>query len=191
RRMPWDDPAAPLAESLMVARWPSPPEAWIDETTETRFGTFLAVVGAIREIRARQNVPPKTRVKVVIRAARETAALLEPMQAAIASMAVAEITALGPEATGAAGAATANVLGCDIFVDLADLIDVGAEIARLTKENEKLAGFIAAKRAKLADGTFASKAPPAVVEKERAQLADLEEKLAKGQSTLAALQARP
>jgi valyl-tRNA synthetase len=179
RRMPWD--AAAPAASIMVAAWPAPPASWVDDRT----------VGAIREIRARQNVPPKTRVKVVIRAARETAALLEPMQAAIASMAVAEITALGPEATGAAGAATANVLGCDIFVDLADLIDVGAEIARLTKENEKLAGFIAAKRAKLADGTFASKAPPAVVEKERAQLADLEEKLAKGQSTLAALQARP
>ena len=189
RRMPWD--AAAPAASIMVAAWPAPPASWVDDRTETQFGTFLAVVGAIREIRARQNVPPKTRVKVVIRAARETAALLEPMQAAIASMAVAEITALGPEATGAAGAATANVLGCDIFVDLADLIDVGAEIARLTKENEKLAGFIAAKRAKLADGTFASKAPPAVVEKERAQLADLEEKLAKGQSTLAALQARP
>jgi valyl-tRNA synthetase len=188
RRMPWDG-AAP-AKSIMVSAWPAPPASWVDDRTETQFGTFLAVVGAIREIRARQNVPPKTRVKVAIRAPRETAALLDPMQAAIASMAVAEITAAGPEANGAAGAATANVLGCDVFVDLADLIDVGAEITRLTKENEKLAGFIAAKQAKLADGTFAAKAPPAVVEKERAQLAELEEKLAKGQATLAELQAR-
>jgi valyl-tRNA synthetase len=188
RRMPWDG-AAP-AKSIMVAAWPAPPASWVDDRTETQFGTFLAVVGAIREIRARQNVPPKTRVKVAIRAPRETAALLDPMQAAIASMAVAEITAAGPEANGAAGAATANVLGCDVFVDLADLIDVGAEITRLTKENEKLAGFITAKQAKLADGTFAAKAPPAVVEKERAQLAELEEKLAKGQATLAELRAR-
>jgi valyl-tRNA synthetase len=188
RRIPWDG-AAP-AKSIMVAAWPAPPASWVDSRTETQFGTFLAVVGAIREIRARQNVPPKTRVKVAIRAPQETAALLEPMQAAIASMAVAEITAAGPEAAGAPGAATANVLGCDVFVDLADLIDVGAEIARLAKENEKVAGFIAAKQAKLADGTFASKAPPAVVEKERAQLAELEEKLAKGTATLAALRTR-
>ena len=188
RRMPWDSESP--APSIMVAAWPAPPATWVDDRTETQFGTFLAVVGAIREIRARQNVPPKTRVKVAIRAPRETAALLEPMQAAIASMAVAEITASGPEASGAAAAATANVLGCDVFVDLADLIDVGAEITRLTKENEKLTGFIAAKRAKLADGTFAAKAPPAVVEKERAQLAELEEKLVKGQATLAELRVR-
>jgi valyl-tRNA synthetase len=188
RRMPWD--IAVPAKSIMVAAWPAPPATWVDNRTETQFGTFLAVVGAIREIRARQNVPPKTRVRVAIRAARETAALLDPMQAAIASMAVAEITAAGPEANGAAGAATANVLGCDVFVDLAGLIDVGAEIARLTKENKKLAGFIAAKQSKLADGTFAAKAPPAVVEKEQVQLAELEEKLAKGQATLAELRAR-
>ena len=188
RRMPWDRDG--LAASIMVAAWPAPPAAWVDERTETRFGTFLGVVGAIREIRSRQNVPPKTRVKVAIKASRDAADLLAPMHPAIGSMAVAEITSAGPDAAGAAGAATASVLGCDVFVDLADLIDVAAEIARLTKENEKLAGFITAKKAKLADEKFAAKAPPAVVEKERAQLAELEEKLAKGQATLADLQAR-
>jgi len=103
---------------------------------------------------------------------------------------VTEITASGPDAAGATGAATANVLGCDLFVDLADLIDVGAEIARLAKENEKTAGFIAAKRAKLADEKFAAKAPPAVVQKEREQLAELEAKLAKTIATLAELESR-
>jgi valyl-tRNA synthetase len=102
-------------------------------------------------------------------------------------MAVAEITAAGPDATGAAGAATATVAGCDVFVDLADLIDVGAEIVRLTKENEKTAGFIKAKQAKLADEKFSAKAPAPVVQKEREQLAELEAKLAKGLETLAAL----
>ena len=82
------------------------------------------------------------------------------------------------------------MLGCDVFVDLAGLIDVGAEIARLEKENGKTAGFIAAKQKKLADEKFVGKAPAAVVEKERAQLAELEDKLAKDQATLAALQAR-
>jgi len=79
-----------------------------------------------------------------------------------------------------AGAAVASVLGCDVFVDLADLIDVGAEIARLEKENQKTAGFIAAKKKKLADETFSAKAPAAVVQKEREALAELESKLAKG-----------
>ena len=188
RRMPWD--AGDLAPSIMVARWPEPPAEWIDDRTEKQFGTFLGVVAAIREIRSRQNVPPRTKVKVAIRGPRDTCDLLQPMHAAIESMATVEITAAGPDAAGAPGAATASAMGCDLFVDLADLIDVGAEITRLTKENEKTAGFIAAKQAKLADEKFAAKAPPAVVAKEREQLAELEAKLAKGVATLAELKYR-
>jgi valyl-tRNA synthetase len=188
RRLPWDP--AGLSSTIMTAAWPTPPAAWIDDRTERQFGTFLAVVGAIREIRSRQNVPPRTQVKVVIRAAQDTSDLLAPMHASLASMAVAEITAAGPDAIGAAAAATATVAGCDVFVDLADLIDVGAEIIRLTKENEKTAGFIKAKQAKLADEKFSAKAPPQVVEKEREQLAELGAKLAKGLETLAALRQR-
>ncbi len=190
RRMPWDDPAAPLAESLMVARWPQPPEAWIDPRTETQFGTFLGVVGAIREIRARQNVPPKTRVAVAIRAPREQADLLAPMHASIESMAAANLTAMGPDVAGTAAAATASVLGCDVFVDLAEFVDVDAEIVRLTKEVEKTEGFIRAKQAKLADANFAARAPEAVVAKERAQLAELEDKLAKTATSLADFRSR-
>ncbi|MEI6255146.1 MAG: valine--tRNA ligase [Planctomycetota bacterium] len=188
RQMPWD--SSGLATAIMIAPWPAPPAEWIDSHTETQFGTFLGVVGAIREIRSRQNVPPKTRLKVAIRAPRDTAELLAPMYASIESMAAADVTAMGPDAAGAPGAATANAVGCDIFVDLADLIDVGAEITRLAKENEKTAGFIAAKLAKLADERFAAKAPPAVVQKEREQLAELEAKLVKGRVTLAELKAR-
>jgi len=188
RRMPWDD--GTLSPSIMVARWPTPRQEWIDDRTETQFGTFLGVVAAIREIRSRQNVPPRTKVRVAIRGPQGTADLLQPMHAAIESMAMVEITAAGPEAAGAPGAATASAMGCDLFVDLADLIDVGAEITRLTRENEKTAGFIAAKQAKLADEKFAAKAPPAVVAKEREQLADLEAKLAKGMAALAELRAR-
>jgi valyl-tRNA synthetase len=148
------------------------------------------VVAAIREVRSRQNVPPRTKVKVAIRGPHDTSDLLQPMHAAIESMAAVEITAAGPDVAGASGAATASAMGCDLFVDLADLIDVEAEIGRLTKENEKTAGFITAKRAKLTDEKFAAKAPPAVVAKEREQLADLEAKLAKGVATLAELKSR-
>ncbi len=189
RRLPWDGGEAP-AESLMAARWPEPPEAWIDPVTEERFRLFLGVIGGIREVRSRQNVPPRTAVKVAIRAAEPIAALLEPMRGAIESMTAVSLTGLGPLEVGAPGAAAATVSGVDLFVDLADLIDVDAEIARLTKENDKLAGLVEAKRAKLESGSFAAKAPPAVVEKERAQLAEMEDRLVKGRASLAELSGR-
>jgi len=189
RRMPWDE-AGPLSSSIMVARWPSPPAAWTDERTERQFGTFLAVVGGIREIRARQNVPPRTKLPAAIRASAEVADLLEPLRPAIESMAAVELSALGPAACGAAGATTAAAGGCDVFVDLAELIDVDAEIARLEKDNAKTEGLIAAKRAKLANQAFTARAPEAVVAAERAQLGELEERLAKGLATRGALQSR-
>ena len=189
RRMPWDGGAAP-ADSIMVARWPAPPDGWTDARTEAQFGFFLGVVAAVREIRARQNVPPKTRVQVAIRAPRDRVDLLAPLTAALESMAVAEVTAAGPEVAPGPLVATATLPDCEVFVDLAGLVDVAAEIARLEKENEKTAGFVLAKRAKLADEKFAARAPAAVVEKERAQLAELESRLEKGRAALAGLRER-
>lgn len=190
RSMPWDDPDSLLPESIMTARWPEPPERWIDAKTERQFETFLGVVGAIREIRSRQNVPPRQRVPAVIRAPGDIVALLEPMRAAIESMAVVELATMSPDAAGPPGAGTAAVAGCEVFLDLADLVDVDAEIARLEKDNAKTDGFVKAKKAKLSNETFTSRAPEAVVAAERAQLAELEDRLAKGQESLAAFRAR-
>ena len=103
-------------------------------------GEQLVGVGAIREIRARQNVPPKARVGVAIRASRESTALLEPMHAAIASMAAADLGAVGPEAAGPPSATTASAAGCEVFVDLAGLVDVAAELVRLEREHATTAG---------------------------------------------------
>jgi Mg-chelatase subunit ChlI len=69
-------------------------------------------------------------------------------------------------------------------------LDVATEIARLIKENEKTEGFLAAKRGKLANESFVSRAPEAVIAKERAQLAELEDKLAKGRAALDDLRRR-
>jgi valyl-tRNA synthetase len=190
RRMPWDDPDSPIPESIMTARWPEPSEAWIDAKTERQFETFLGVVGAIREIRSRQNVPPRQKVPAVIQAPRDIAVLLDPMRAAIETMAAVELATMSPDAAGPPGAGTASVAGCDVFLDLADLVDVDAEIARLEKDNAKTEGFVKAKNAKLANETFTSRAPEAVVASERAQLAELEDRLAKGVEALAAFRAR-
>ena len=83
------------------------------------------------------------------------------LQAADPGQGLGEVEVDGEE-VGTAGAATASAGGCEVFVDLAGLVDVEAEIARLVKENEKTAGFIAAKKAKLADEKFSARAPEAV-----------------------------
>ncbi|MFM8578297.1 MAG: class I tRNA ligase family protein [Planctomycetaceae bacterium] len=187
RRLPWDDGS--LSAILMTARWPTPPAEWYSESTERQFASFLAVVGAVREIRARQNVPPRTRVIVGVRCEDDLAALLEPMRPAIESMAVADIVGIGlvdrpPAAMVVAG------MGYEVFVDPTGLVDVPAEIIRVERDLQKLIGLIDGKRRKLEGEAFVSRAPAAVVEGERRQLAEMEDRAATARQTLEDLRAR-
>ena len=61
---------------------------------------------------------------------------------------------------------------------------------RLQRELEKLEKVIKAKQGKLNNQKFVSHAPPAIVEKERQQLAEFEETRTKQGVILAGLQAR-
>src|SRR5262249_3204931 len=65
-----------------------------------------------------------------------------------------------------------------ILVPMAGLIDKDAELARLAKEIAKRDNEITKLEARLADDKFVNGAPPAVIEKERARLAQLRQELA-------------
>ena len=60
----------------------------------------------------------------------------------------------------------------EVLVPMADLIDKDAELARLAKEIEKQEKLIGGIEKKLSNESFVAKAPEAVVEKERAKLAE-------------------
>ena len=74
-----------------------------------------------------------------------------------------------------------------LYLDLASTIDAGAEKVRLAKELEALARHIAATEARLGNAAFVSKAPPAVLEGARKQLADQKAKFAELERLLKAL----
>ncbi len=73
-----------------------------------------------------------------------------------------------------------------ILIPLAEMADPAAERTRLKKETEQATGQITRVEALLA-GDFGSKAPAAVVEKERARLAALKETRSKLEEQLKAL----
>jgi len=162
------------AESVIIAPWPAVDRDRRDPRIEARFARFQEVLRAVREIRSRQNVPPKKSIEFSVRCDPQTAELLGPMEPYFQSMAAARATGWGPEVTAPPLSAGAALSGAEVFVDLADLIDVEAEIARKRKEVEKLHGLIAAKEKKLANKNFVERAPAAVVGKERRSLAELE-----------------
>jgi len=168
------DRVEPAAESVMIAPWPERTPAREDPQIEARFGRFQEVLRAVREIRSRQNVPDRRQVDFAVRCDAATADLLRPMEPYFASLAWARAVGWGPSVETPRLSANVTLSGIDVFVDLAELIDLEAEITRKKKDLEKLDSLVAAKRKKLANKKFVERAPAAVVEKERDGLAELE-----------------
>ena len=79
----------------------------------------------------------------------------------------------------APASATALVGEMEILIPMAGLIDKEAELARIGKAMGKLEQDVARFKGKLSNEKFVSNAPKAVIEKEKAKLADSESQLAK------------
>ena len=161
------------AQFACIAQWPELPKEWQNGEVESQFAVFQDVLRGIREIRSRQNVPPKNTVQFALKCTAELKALLEPMSAYFASMAGAEMTSCGPDAQFPDLASNYAAADWEISMDLTGLIDIEAELKKQEKELAKLEGFIKGKQAKLSNEAFVSKAPAAVIEKEKQSLQDL------------------
>ncbi|RIK81248.1 MAG: valine--tRNA ligase [Planctomycetota bacterium] len=183
------DGGTAAADSVMIAPWPACDAARIMPEIETSFARFQAVLVALRDVRARNNIAPKETIEFSARCDEATAALLEPMAPYFATMAKAHATAWGPAATAPEMSASATLPGMEVFVDLRGFIDVKAEIARHEKERDNLAKLIVGKQSKLGNASFVERAPPAVVEQERESLAQLEKQRESVVATLEKLRA--
>jgi valyl-tRNA synthetase len=177
----------PAAESIMIAPWPEVDVARQDIEIEARFARFQEVLSGLREVRSRQNIPPKTPLNFVVRCDAATADLLRPMEPYFVAMAGAKAMAWGPDTKTPATSASFMVAGAEVSVDLAEHIDVDAEIDRKAKELARLEGAIVGKERQLANASFVARAPAEVIEKERAALGQLKELYAATQAALAAL----
>jgi valyl-tRNA synthetase len=86
-------------------------------------------------------------------------------------------TAANAPAQSATAAAVGT--GWELRVSLAGAVDVGAELARISKEISKVDADLAGIEKKLENPNFVAKAPPEVVEKDRARVTELREKRGK------------
>ena len=175
------------AESVVIAPWPELDARRQDARIEARFARFQELLGGLREVRSRQNIAPRTPIKFAVKCDAETVHLLQPMSGYFESMAGATATAWGESVTPPAACATFSAGGAEIYVDLAEFIDVAAEIARKEKELANLESRIAAKEKQLANENFVQRAKPEVIQKERDSLAQLRDQHVSTAASLAAL----
>ncbi|HSL31694.1 MAG TPA: valine--tRNA ligase, partial [Anaerolineales bacterium] len=158
--------------ALIVAKWPEPrePESW-EETKVEDFQLVQEIVRSIRNLRAEKGVAPSRRIAATF-VTKNRAELLQEQSKTLVSLAGLsenEITIL-PSLTEKPGDSAALVVGSvEIYLPLAGMVDLAAESARLEKELKETQSHIE-RIEKLLAGEFASKAPAALVQKEREKL---------------------
>jgi len=172
------------AESIMVADWPAVHTAWRDEAIEQQMSQFQEVLRSVRDIRSKQNIPPRQTLEFSVRCEKELADRLQPLAPYFEKLANAKVSAWGSDVQPPKLAAQVNIGTAEVYVDLEGFIDVEKERARLAKEADKLEKLIAGKEKKLSNEKFVENAPAEVVEKERASQADLKSQLSATRAAL-------
>jgi valyl-tRNA synthetase len=175
------------ADSICIAPWPAIDAAHIDATIEEQFADFQAVLGAVREIRMAQNIPPRTPIEFRVRCPQSTAALLEPMRPYFAQIAEATCTALGPTIAPPERTVSKPLGDIEVHVDVSQFFDPAAERVRLTKEVGQLQGLQKSIEAKLANENFVTRAPADVVQQQRDKLTEIAAQLESAAAALAKL----
>jgi len=166
-------------ESIVISPWPTAEEIYVNPATEAEMVFIQDAISAIRNIRAEMNVPPAKTANLYIRGDQSKTRLLTQNKEYFQSLAKVDelrnwTNEMEHEAT-----ATAVIQAAELFVPLADLIDIDKEKTRLEKEISRLEGLQKGFSAKLSNENFISKAPEKVVIAEKEKLANIEENLAK------------
>ncbi len=176
----------PAADALVTAAWPQAVEGLFDGAAEDEIAVVQDAIGLIRELRTKNQVPPKDKVEVTIKASEELAGIIGSQIDLICNIAgVKQLSCFTELAVRPNNAAVAVGRGIEIFVH--DVVDTEAERKRLEKQKEQLEKGIKGVEGKLGNENFVSRAKPEVVESERARLADMKEQLADVLKNLEAL----
>jgi len=184
---------APLAgrqgETIMRARYPEPDAARIDPEAEAEMGWVMEFILGVRRIRSGMNIEPRRALPVLLDGGSERdREWLDANLRYIETLARTESVRWLASDEAAPESATALLGDMKVLIPMAGLIDKDAEIARLSKEIDRLDRDRQRAEAKLANSSFVDKAPAAVVDKERAKLTELAGALEQLQTQLQRIQ---
>ena len=151
---------------LAVAPWPTVPAA-LSRLEDFAFARVQEAVSKIRAIRAEYRIAPKTRLAAAIKPRTDSIRVaFHGERDTIVRLAQLSELRLD-DGLGGQGAHAVLADGSEVFVALADAIDVRQECRRLTGELTRLEQQLAALDAKLSNKNFVARAPAEVVAKER------------------------
>ena len=168
---------APLAghngATIMLQPYPEADEGKLDAEAEAQMQWVMDFIIGVRQIRSGMNIKPGQPLPVLLQnGSAQDMAWLDANQTFLTKLAKLESITWLAEGEQAPEAATSLVGEMRLLVPMAGLIDKEAELKRLDNSIAKLTKDIQRLSGKLGNPGFVDKAPPAVVEKERAKLTE-------------------
>ncbi|CKK89403.1 valine--tRNA ligase [Neisseria meningitidis] len=169
------------ADSIMLARFPEADSGEIVQTAFEQMTVLQDLIGAVRNLRGEMGIQPNVKAPLFVESTDDLADYLKylPMMTRLTE---AQQVATLPESE---DAPVAVCNGARLMLKVE--IDKATETARLSKEAEKLQKALDKLNAKLSKPGYTEKAPAHLVEKDKADLAELEDKMAKVQTQLSKL----
>ena len=154
---------------LMLQSWPEYDAALNFPEEERAMELVMDAIKAIRARRSEMNVPPSKKAELtVVTEDQAVFAAGIPFLQRLANASQVNITAQPPVSLD--GLVSVVTSAAKLYIPLAELVDLEAERARLAKEIEKAEKYLASIEKKLSNEKFVSKAPEAVVQRERDNL---------------------
>ena len=172
---------AKTADSIMLAAYPQADKEQIVQTAFDKMAALKDLVEEVRKLRGEMGIAPNVKAPLFVEGSAELEGLLKYLPS-LTRLTEAKLVDNLPEAE---DAPVAVCNGARLMLKVE--IDKAAETARLSKEAEKLQKALDKLNAKLSKPGYTEKAPAHLVEKDKADLAELEDKMAKVQIQLAKL----
>ena len=172
---------AKTADSIMLAAYPQADKEKIVQTAFDKMAALKDLVEEVRKLRGEMGIAPNVKAPLFVEGSAELEGLLKYLPS-LTRLTEAKLVDSLPEAE---DAPVAVCNGARLMLKVE--IDKAAETARLSKEAEKLQKALDKLNAKLSKPGYTEKAPAHLVEKDKADLAELEDKMAKVQTQLAKL----
>ena len=172
---------AKTADSIMLAAYPQADKEKIVQTAFDKMAALKDLVEEVRKLRGEMGIAPNVKAPLFVEGSAELEGLLKYLPS-LTRLTEAKLVDSLPEAE---DAPVAVCNGARLMLKVE--IDKAAETARLSKEAEKLQKALDKLNAKLSKPGYTEKAPAHLVEKDKAELAELEDKMAKVKAALGKL----
>ncbi|QBZ83533.1 Valine--tRNA ligase [Hydrogenovibrio crunogenus] len=167
--------AGKTGDTIMLQPYPQANEALIDTASEQELEWVKHVIMGVRKIRSEMDIAPSKALPILLTNLQDQdKTWLENNRVFLQTLAKLDTITLLDNEKEAPESAVALVGEMKILIPMAGLIDKEAELSRLSKEIKRLEGEVKRFNGKLSNESFVSKAPEAVVEKEKQKLQDTE-----------------